>query len=100
MFVLMFVLMFDVQIVNIFIYQYPNCIDNAPSISPSPYSFRSTMYHGTETVAVTIPNSRKKVACKHVRGHCSHGMITATVSDTGYRVLQKNTGHNSYSGKR
>ena len=32
--------------------------------------------------------SPKKVACNHVRGHCSFGMVTVTVSVPGYRVFR------------
>ena len=32
------------------------------------------------------------VTCSHVRGNCSFGLVTVTVSLSGYRDIQKNTG--------
>ena len=36
--------------------------------------------------------SPKKSVCNHVRGHCSFGLVTVTVSIPGYRDFQQNTG--------
>ena len=35
------------------------------------------------------------VTCNHVRGRCSFGLVTITVSVPGYRYFQKNTGYDN-----